>query len=341
MNGKFPSKYSDDPEERSLHIFVNTMKMAKKGKRHDSTLTQEHINILESIPGWTWDKDTKALQRIDNLREFITTNNRWPSASSESPYEKSLAYFVRTVAYTKTGKGKYKLTQESIDALESIPGWRWGKDPHKTLKRVDHLKDFLRTNNRWPSQLSKDPLEKSLYVFITEVRESKRGKGKSKLTKEHIESLESVPGWKWDKDPDKTLKHVVSLKEFVEANNRWPNTRSENLAERSLSRLMESMRAAKKGTGNYKITPTHIEVLESIKGWKWGQDPINTLKRVDDLKEFMVVNDRLPRYNSKDPIEKSLYNFTLSMKTARNGTGDNKITPEHIEALEKIPGWKW
>lgn len=101
------------------------------------------------------------------------------------------------------------------------------------------------------------------------------------------------------------------------------------------------MRAAKKGKGSCKTTQAHIEALEGIEGWEWQPKTDKTLKRVDDLKDFIGVNNRWPSEYSKDPIEKSLCGLTRSMRRAKRGTGSCKITQAHIEALESIPGWSW
>jgi len=64
VNGKIPRPDDKDKHIRSLGLFVNTMKQAKKG-RGRSIFTEEHSQALESIPGWTWDTTPRRYQKPD------------------------------------------------------------------------------------------------------------------------------------------------------------------------------------------------------------------------------------------------------------------------------------
>ena len=93
-------------------------------------------------------------------------------------------------------KKKDKLLEERIKKLELLDGWKWDKD-EKWNETYEQVKNFLNTNNKFPSECSKDKNVKSLgYWIMTQ----KRNKKKDKLLEERIEKLELLDGWKWSKD---------------------------------------------------------------------------------------------------------------------------------------------
>jgi len=316
------------------------MRRTMKGKG-SCKITDTHIQILESIPGWKWAIYVNTLEeRCHELKKWVEENGRMPVSGSSNANEHSLANLISDLRKTKKGKGDRILTKEHVEIVESIPNWFWEVDRNKTRDRCCDLKKWAEENKRFPSQHSKDKEERSLGMFVNVMRRSKRGKGNYKITEEHVQILESIQGWFWTQDKDKTINKCYELKKWVEKNGRMPRHGSDDKEERDIGRFGHSIRQAKKGKGCYRITNSHIQILESIPGWRWCYEN-RSLDRCHILKKWVEENGRLPSSSSKDKEEKSFGALISTMKMAKKGKVKNKITEIHIQLLESIPGWKW
>ena len=52
-NLRYPTPYNSDKYEKSLYSFINKIRMGKRGSR-SMKISQDIINIVESIPNWKW-----------------------------------------------------------------------------------------------------------------------------------------------------------------------------------------------------------------------------------------------------------------------------------------------
>ena len=195
---------------------------------------------------------------------------RYPSRKSDDPAERVLAYFVDRVRGAKRGKGDFKITSEIIDFLESTPGWSWG-DTDVNMNNCIALRSWMGVNGgRVPSQKSKDLEERQLGTFVARMRMAKRGSGKYKITSDHIEYLESTPGWRWGAE-DVNMNNCVTLRSWMSDNgDQLPSAKSKDLEEQRLGVFAVHIRSTKRGKGGHKITSDHIKYLESIPGWRWN-----------------------------------------------------------------------
>jgi len=265
INKEIPPEKSKDPYIRSLGIFCSNMRKAYKGKGTNK-ITQEHIDILESIDGWRWDFSDKTLEKCHEVKEHVKKTKEIPPQNSEDPYIRSLGRFCSNMRRAYHGKGNTKITQEHIDILESIDGWRWDFSD-KTIEKCHEVKEHVKKTKEFPPITSEDPYIRSLGIFCSNMRRAYHGKGRYKITQEHIDILESIDGWRWDK----TLEKCHEVKEHVKKTKEIPSKNSKDPYIRSLGIFCSNMRRAYKGKGNNKITQEHIDILESIDGWYWSR----------------------------------------------------------------------
>ena len=117
-----------------------------------------------------------------------------------------------------------------------------------------------------------------------------------------------------------------------------------------------NQRAAKKGTGNSKITQERIEKLNGL-GFQWGEDKKHANEAawrrwVAELKKYREVhgNCRVPRQQG-DGVEcdmagcegaqhKALGEWVAQQRKFKR-KGSKRMTPARIEELNSIPGWLW
>ena len=94
-----------------------------------------------------------------------------------------------------------KLSREKADALEALPGWKWGGrfvENDRFPGRLGELRAFVEEHGEYPKQMGKRDGERSLGKWISDKRhEYKWGK----LSQERVDALEALPGWEWRTTP--------------------------------------------------------------------------------------------------------------------------------------------
>ncbi len=341
--GTYPSTHSKDAYEKSLAGFKNNMRGSKLG-RNVCVLTQEHITVLESIPGWIWDVSDRTINRCYELAEWCNIHGKYPRKISENKDEESLHRFGTQMKRAKRGLGHYSITQEHISILETIPDWKWEKGDVITDKCYE-LVEWFELHGKAPSvktRLGKDfEHERTLYYFMVDMRKAKKGQGRYKITDDQIAILETISNWRWDTS-NATVDRCIELRDWCITNSKFPSRYGDEY-EKSLCALMNRIKSIKKGTSvkstGSRITDEQIKVLESIPNWKWeGSD--HTTNKCIELRDWCITNSKFPsRYG--DEYETTMTNLMNRMKSAKRGKHGWKITDEQIEILESIPNWKW
>ena len=320
-NESMPSQHSTDALEQSLGTWAcRQRQQQRKGK-----LNQEKTQLLNSVNLWYWEVEDSFLNKFQEFKEFVAKNDgNLPSVKSQDPVEKTLGHWG---VWQRHLKKKGKLSSEQIQLLQSVSGWKWKIDDYFS-KNFEKFKEFVAKNGRMPSQKSTDVMEKSLGTWACRQRQQQR---KGKLNQEKTQLLNSVNLWYWEVE-DTFLNKFQEFKEFVAKNGRMPY-RSDDPAERSLGTWIHEQRT------NYrrnKMSPEKIELMESISIWQWRVDPFP--KKFQEFKEFVEKNGNLPSHHSENPAERSL-GFWISDQR-RKFTKD-KLSKEHVELLESVPGWWW
>jgi len=84
----------------------------------EGKLSQERIDLLNSISIWTWTfKKDKWLENFNLLKEYITINNKLPP--TRTPIIGSL------ITGSREAKKNNKISEERINLLESLSHWSW------------------------------------------------------------------------------------------------------------------------------------------------------------------------------------------------------------------------
>jgi superfamily II DNA or RNA helicase len=328
-DGKFPSKVSNDKEEKSLGNWCMTQRTNKK----KGDLSEDQIKSLEEITGWKWDADAVWQGKREEVFEFIRNNDgKFPSTVSNDKEEKSLGMWCSN---QRANKKKNKLSEDQIKSLEEITGWKWETDLDAIWQgRREEVFEFIRNNDgKFPSTVSNDKEEKSLWVWCMKQRANKK---KNKLSEDQIKSLEEITGWKWETDLDAIWQgRCEEVFEFIRNNDgEFPSGSSENDKEKSLGKWCSNQRANKKKN---KLSEDQIKSLEEITGWVWDADAVWQGRR-EELDKFLNNIVNLPSQHSKDDKERSLGQWCMAQKAKYK---NYKLKKYQIESLEKIDDWEW
>lgn len=153
-------------------------------------LSEKRIKLLESIQNWAWGnaKEARWFAKYYKVVKYYNVN------LNDTPPEQLSKWMGRQRYFYKKGK----LSQERINLIEKIKGWTWNpKSITKLLiryekmwkTRFDELKTYLYENEgKYPRARDK------IGMWIRLQRDNYKN---GKLTDDQIKQLETLPGWKW------------------------------------------------------------------------------------------------------------------------------------------------
>ena len=327
-HNRLPSSKSEDLIEKSLYYWCSDQrKNKKKGK-----LPNDKIKKLYEIDGWFWENDLDALwdDKYIELKKWIRINNRIPSRAHADLIEKSLSAWC---CKQRQNKKNGILSDDKIEKLVKLNGWYWKKDSWND--KYSELNEWVRINNRIPSQTPKDSTENLLGYWCNDQRQHKKD---GKLPNDKIEKLNKLNGWYWKKD--EWNNKYSELKKWVKINNKMPSSKSKDLTEKILGIWCGRQRQYKK---NGKLSNDRIKQLKKINGWYWSNESIirnvSTFEdRYSELKKWIEKNNRIPSQTPKDSTENLLGCWCNDQRQHKK---DGKLPNDKIEKLNKLDGWYW
>ncbi len=271
-------------------------KQMDKHKNH--ILSQDKIDALNLIDGWVWDRHGVAWwKQYIILQKFVEAYKRLPSQCENT-----------WINGQRRKYKKNKLSQQQINALESIDGWMWDSLDEIWWKKYTILQKFVEEHKRLPTINEQ--------CWIGDQRQKYR---RNELSQEQIDALNQINGWVWNKRDDAWWKNYVLLQKFVEKHKRIP-TFNENF-------WINSQRQNYK---NNKLTQEQIDALEQINMWMWDTRDETWWKKYTELQKFIKEHNRLPTHNENG--------WVISQ---RQKYKKNKLLQQQINALESIDGWMW
>lgn len=135
----------------------------------------------------------KVIKHVQSVKEFVKKNNRLPK-SREEPFP-ALRVLKETYGDDSTLNEFEKTLRAYID--ENLPnGWsgiKKQKIPESFDTTLVNLKEYVKQHNSIPNKEE----DAFLGEWVMKQRGRKNGTKSPALTKEQIEQLESVRGWKW------------------------------------------------------------------------------------------------------------------------------------------------
>ncbi|AYV79564.1 MAG: superfamily II helicase, partial [Faunusvirus sp.] len=279
-NNKLPSDKSNNPIEKQLYYWCGDRRSDKKNNKLDS----DKILQLEALTGWYWEKLDQFDDGYDNLKKWITVNNKIPSQKSDDPTEKQLGYWCCSRRQDK----KYNnLSDNKIKLLENLPNWYWEKIDLFN-DNYNNLKKWLNINNKFPTSNSDDAIEKQLGVWCAAKKSDKK---KNKLADDKIKLLELLPGWCWEKQ--NTFNIIYDdLKKWIAIHDKIPSAKSLNAIEKHLGSWCQNRRTDKK---NNKLSNNNIQQLEKLTNWYWDYGTLSA----DICKDIKIITVDVPK---KDKI---------------------------------------
>lgn len=243
-------------------VLLSSWLSNQKDRKKNGKLRSDRIERLESLPNWTWEFfDTQWQRFFEDLVNYLNRHNQFPTKSFTGKSGKQLGSFI---LHQRSSYRDGSIRQESIELLESLPGWSWDPLQEQFDEAVSAIRRYVSLNghaNIPHSFLDENGLRIGAWVSQKRVRYKK-----NKLDASQINTLERIPTWQWSVSEDMWTNSYEALKQFAlrESHCSVPKSHTENGI--SINTWGGQQRS------NYrrkKLTISQMQLLELLPGWSW------------------------------------------------------------------------
>jgi hypothetical protein len=314
--------------EPSIRKSCDYMVRRKKVK----TLSENHISILESIPGWSWQR-----QKDNWVKKYELVKQNYKTILSEST--KCVFEGIKIGCWINQQRTFYKakkLPLERIKLLELIPGWVW---KHRESNDVqwqiwfEALEEY--TNKTGSSRIEETTVFKDLKIgqWCGVQRRKYRGQIYP-LTSEQIKMLESLKGWEWA--PSRFNDNVKRLQEFALTNK---NTLVPKEFRTEDNHPLGSWVSKQRSNFRYgKLSQDKILKLQQVPNWVWERKSMDWDDYYFLVRAEANQTDKFPITN-RTVVDGHKIGFWVQRQRASYRKGE--LTQEKIDLLEEINNWWW
>ncbi len=311
---------------RNLTSWVNAQRMHYK----NGSLQTERIQLLESLPTWSWKPHNDAwetmYQRVIDLF----------SSDKKEPYENvgdAEVEQIRTwIGAQRTRYYAEKLDREKIRRLELIPKWEWNPAEARWNVFYEALIEFSRLHghSRPPRSLVVQEMELGEWV---KARRTEHNSGKLNATR--TQELEALPGWSWDPFEDRWQEFFKKLQLELHLNN---DIFPKSFGDRSLSAWITRQR---KLYLRNELPEHRIKLLNALHGWSWNYDDVKQ-SNWDEM--FNTLCNYVQETGHARVRDKSTFHgvkLGTWVAVQRRRKVDGTITQNQREQLEALHRWSW
>ena len=325
--------YPTENNKDIYHFYINY-----RNKYKHKSLSLEKCALLEMIPNWklTVLKSSIWYENYEKLSHFINEHNAYPKQTESTPI---CNFYIHQ---------QYKYISDTIsdikgELLELLPNWTLISLKYAVwYEQFSSLESYIARNKRYP-KLGKNIMTNQLYFFCKQQRQNHE---LNNLTHLQISLLESLSDWKWVNSEviDIWMSQFEKLQEYVITVGKYP-TLDEN---KSLYQFFNIQIIAYR---NNKLSNDKIDKLRSLPHWSWKKKTIRMSwnERYEQLKQFIIDNDRLPTstaqivsysidYSLSHLEENTLYNF---FKLQQALYKKFRLSKMKIDKLNLLPHWTW
>ena len=304
-------------KEKFMGVHIGSLIIKYRSQNRIGQLSTERKNLLESLPGWSWDPISEGWNTLYcATKEYAEKFDLSRIRVNEEFNGCNIFSWIRTQRSLYKRK---KLTDAVIDKINLIKGWSWSP-LDETWEII--FNDFCAHLNNL-SVSTENKKNKLLRWAQTQRNNYKLGI----LTSEKQQMLESLPGWSWNPLEDQWEESFVSVRESL--------SKGIPIKDNELRAWIGVQRNRyKKGI----IDPKRLAKLNSIKGWVWSEDADQWKKTYEALKEYISANN----ISKVRPGEKFKgLNLNTWIKQQRTEYKNKRLENEQILALESLPNWTW
>jgi hypothetical protein len=225
-------------------------------KYSHSELSKSQIDLLEELPGWSWDPLETAWNEMFSLVREFSEAQGLKNLEKRSTYKgKKVGQWIGVQR-----RARSTMSERRKARLESLSGWSW-----------DPKEDFWKENFELLSRLANDQGVQS--IKSDEVIDGiKIGQwiGVQRRQRESISvarrnALEALPGWSWSPLQEKRMRVIQALREFYVTNGHLEIPANMQVDDINLYAYAARLRRSRD-----KLEPSEREALEAIDAWSWS-----------------------------------------------------------------------
>jgi hypothetical protein len=186
---------------KKLGVWVNNQYKRYK----ENTINLEQIELLESLPGWTWTRmSSEWMSTYQQIEAFASEHGHCTLPRDYSFDGKNLqAWIYNQKQRRRTGK----LEDQRTQLLEKLPGWSWSVHDGRWTDSFELVREFLHNGGTLPPSKDEDYKGLNLSSWIYTQRRKYRDQ---KLTEDQIANLSSLPNWQWQANSGSGSRLTIS-----------------------------------------------------------------------------------------------------------------------------------
>jgi superfamily II DNA or RNA helicase len=186
-----PSKHQEG--NFKLGVWVRTQKYSYLKQSYGRKLSQEKVQLLESLPGWLWDNrlDESWNAGYEFLKKFAKLNRH---GNVPARYVLDGYNLGTWVSGQKHAFGKGKLPPAKVRLLEMIIGWMWNAKEIRWEHAYDLLLKFH--SREGTANVGYNHIEEG-FNLGTWVQTQRKAYRADKIEQERIDKLDKLKGWSW------------------------------------------------------------------------------------------------------------------------------------------------
>ena len=282
------------------------------------------INLLESIPGWSWKNKRTWNESFILTKEYVS--------------ETGVKHIYSNLTYKNVNIGRWayvqrlyyrnkKLSENKIKLLETIPIWNWSIRQNMWDISFNLLKEYVMETGQMSIYST---TYKSIKIGLWATRQ-RQNYWAGKLSLREKELLESIPGWYW--------KHAETWNEIFELVKKYVTETKKKCiyptvyGGKHIGRWVIAQRIKYR---NNELSENKIKLLESIPRWFWDYKDIWNIS-FNLLKEYVEKTGHMcDKKTNYKGVNIGTWVTRHQQEYRRKELSDKKI-----KLLESVPGWYW
>ena len=305
--------------------------MLRRNKKN--TLSKEHLSVLESIPGWTWQRQkdqwySKYSILNDNHKNILPQNTNYVFNGIKIGH-----WINQQRTFYKAGK----LSLERARLLELIPNWVWKIRESNGLQWENWFNALAEyTSEAGTSRVSQKTMFKGFKIGQWCCAQRCKYKGHiTTLTSEQVQKLESLKGWDWA--PSRFNDYIQRLRKYALANK---NTLvpKEYRTDDDNSPLGAWVSKQRSNFRYCKMSQEKIFQLQQIPYWVWERKSMDWDDMYFMLRAEAIQSDSF-HITNKTVIDG--HKIGLWVHRQRSSYNKGTLSLEKVGLLEQIKNWWW
>ena len=323
-NARVPQSYVLDGYR--LGTWINT----QRANYREGKLTVDRQQLLESMPGWTWDpRANKWEDGFIRLLRYVEDkgNSLVPQSYKDDDYPLGAWVATQRTAYRDGVLGPDRQRR-----LEELPSWTWAFVDNLWEEGFRHLSRYVDSHGdaRVPRNYTVDGYNLGQWVVGQRQR-----RAKGSLEADRQCRLDQTPGWSWDPFAEQWEEGFRALLRYVDSHGHARVPKSAVHGNYPLGTWTTKQRTTySRGT----IDADRCRRLEDVPGWTWDPFAAQWEAAFAAIQHYADGHGhaRVPSSYTTDGLQLGRW-----VVTQRRNHTKGTLDPDREQRLASLPGWTW